>query len=186
MWILKLFFGWIPKALIGAWNWITSSRENALWALVGILFVCTIFYRQSAVEFRSQIAVMKETQKKATQDQINVNQAPAKKSEAIAEKSNAEAPAYYRRAADAGNSSRVRCQANPVSRPNLPGTNPVVEGVHGSDSTSELVPTPELVCRPKSEDDQLIYGTSRAAQMRQEALELIKQGVAVPYSSAPD
>lgn len=187
---IGLLFGWIPKTIAGAWNWITKSRENTLLTLLAIAIGAAIFFWNQSGNRQDRIDQIEAAQKKATEDQVAANAVPAIKSIAIAEKSNAEAPAYYRNVADAARSNAipgsVRCQTNSGSTPNLSRANPPVESVHGSDSPTTVVPGPELVCRPKADDDQLIYASSRAVKMRQEALDLIDQGVAVPYGLTPE
>jgi hypothetical protein len=123
------------------------------------------------------IAELPAAQKQAGIDQAAVNQAPAQIAAAIAKGSNHDAPAYYdrvRSAADAA-ATRVQCPTatGQPGRADLPQPDPAQPGLHGPD------PAAELVCRPAVEDGQLVAAAARAAEMHQQALDLIAAGVAV-------
>ncbi len=179
IWLLGIG-SWLKEAAGAALGWIV--RWPWQFALIAALLVCGWLWH-GRNEARDELAAIHAAQKQATAAQAAVNHEPARKSQAIAEKSDAEAPAYYadvRRAA-ADNSVRVR-DPRPISGPDLPGADRSEPGIHGPD------PAADLVCRPEVEDGQLVNAASRAAEMHQEALDLIDAGVAVAglKSSIPD
>lgn len=168
---LFLALGFVRKGLSALVGLVARYPWQA--ALVATLALCVWFYlgRQDA---RQELADVRAAQKVAGANQAIINHEPARKSEEIARKSNVEAPAYYDSVRRAAAANSVRPQACPVSRPDLPRADSAVEGVHGP------AVAPELVCRPAVEDTQLVNASARAAEMRQEALDLITLGVAVP------
>lgn len=127
------------------------------------------------------ITRMQDASKRAGIDQATVNQAPATIAGAIAGKSDHEAPAYYDRVRSAAAAAaRLRCPAaeGQPRGADLPQPDPAEPGLHGPD------PAAELVCRPAVEDRQLVAAAARAAEMHQQALDLIAAGVAVPAEAA--
>ncbi len=129
---------------------------------------------------RQTIANTRAAQHQAAADQSAVNHQPAQASAAIARQSDAEAPAYYRAVAGAADAHRVRSPACPVGGADLPGTDrpsPIDDGPASA---------PDLVSRPRAEDDQIVHAAARAAQMHQDALDLIAAGVAVPSPAEPE
>jgi len=126
--------------------------------------------------YRDRLSHITTAQTQATRDQIAVNQAPARISKAIAEKSNAQAPAYYRHALAVAERHRVRATCAPGPA-HLPGPNHVAE-IHDGPAASA-----ELVSRAKAEDDLILAAAARAAQMHADAQALIDAGVAI---SSPD
>jgi hypothetical protein len=180
MWILSLLFGWIPKLIVGIWDWVTDSLENFLLLLLVLSLALAFTYRHAAKNLEAKLNKIELAQKKARKDQIAANKVPVTKSIAIAENSNAKAPAYYNSVSDAARSASVRPQKVQPCPASVPGANTPIQSVHGPDPTPSLVPTPDLICRPKSDDDKLIYASGRAAQMHQETLDLIDQGVVLP------
>ena len=165
----------VTSPLKAAWGWITESALHLALAALAVSLLAVWYYRHDAAKWQRVVASMEVAQKKAADDQAAVNHEPAKRSAEIAEKSNAEAPAYYdtvHRAADA-HAVRLRPTACPVSTPDLPGANPPVESLLGPDTS------PPLVCRPAVEDSQIVGAAARAAEMHQEALDMVEQGIAV-------
>jgi hypothetical protein len=171
LWLLGIG-GWLKEAASAAFGWI---RTNPLLALVIGLGCLSAWLWHGWDKADQRIAQIEAAQKGAASAQVAANHVPAAKSQAIAEKSNAEAPAYYdgvRRAA-ADHAIRVP-SGNSISRPDLPGTDSAEQGIHGPAGS------PDLVCRPGPDDSQLVTAAGRAAKMHQEALDLIAAGVAVP------
>lgn len=170
-------FGWLKNAALSVFDLARRYPWQAAVIALLALFAWTLHGKhrveQERDQARHEIAAMVEASKQAKAAQIAVNHEPAKQAQAIAEKSNAESPAYYRSVMSAGDANRVHGESICSQHTDLPGTNPPVEGVHGPD------PAAEMVSRPKSEDDQLIYAAGRAAEMHQEALDLIARGAAV-------
>lgn len=124
----------------------------------------------------AQIATMKEASRKAEAEQIAINQAPAANAAAIAGKSEHEAPAYYAAARSTADAHAVRVRdpsgVGTSAPADLPRTDRAVEGVHGPAGPAGLV------CRPEVDDRQLVTAAARAAQMHQEAIDLISAGAA--------
>lgn len=180
MWVVSMLFGWIPKLIMGIWNWITDSLENFLLVLLVLSLASAFTYRSAAMDLKAEIDKIELAQKKAKEAQIAANKAPVTKSITIAENSNAQAPAYYNSVSNAARSASVRPEKVQPCPASVPGTNTPIQSVHGPDPTPSLVSTPDLICRPKADDDKLIYASGRAAQMHQETLDLIDQGVVLP------
>ena len=180
MWIVSMLLGWIPKFIMGIWNWITESRENFLTLLVIILIGTSWGYRSYALDYKDKLNKIELAQKKAKEAQIAANKAPVIKSITIAENSNAQAPAYYNSVSNAARFASVQPEKVQPCPASVPGANTPIQSVHGPDPTPSLVPTPDLICRPKADDDKLIYASGRAAQMHQETLDVIDQGVVLP------
>jgi hypothetical protein len=164
-----IILGWLNKARTAFTGFVGRYPWQAAVIALSVAFLWTLHGKHAA---QAEVAAMKAASKQATAAQIAVNHEPAAKSQAIAEKSNAEAPAYYRAVHAAADANRVSnpCVASPA---NLPGANPSVESVHGP------ALAPGMVSRPKADDDQLVEAASRAAKMHQEALDLIDAGVAI-------
>lgn len=160
-WLLGRLQGLWRVIAAHPWPFIVAALLGLSWALL-----------QRGNRYRDDLVATLEAQQQAEQAQIAANREPARKSEEIARKSNDQAPAYHaavRRAADA---AIVRAKACPVGAPDLPGADQALEGLHGPYSTSDLV----SVAKP--DYDQLTYAAGRAAQMHQEALDLIAGGAA--------
>ena len=126
-------------------------------------------------------ADVKAAAPKAAAAQSDANHRPAAISQAIAETSDAQAPAYYRavHAAAAANRMRPAPSCRGPGGADLPGADPTAESVHGPDAA------PDLVCRPRAEDDQLVAAAGRAAEMRAIAQGWLITGIAVPADRAP-
>ncbi len=152
-----------PLAFLAKYPWQAAT-------LAAVLVACWFYSgwastRHKFEEFKAATIV---AAKQAEVRQAAVNHEPARKSAALAEKSNAEAPLYYQRVADA---SRVQNPPRRTCPTPVPGTTPPVEGVHGPDPDTTLVPTTEY--------NQLVYATARGLEMQAEAEQLIVLGVAV-------
>jgi len=164
----------IRKAIGRAFAWATQSAAHIF--AIGMVFALVWGYveHRSAAKWKRVAESTFAAQKAASEAQTAVNNVPAEKSAAIARKSNEEAPAYYAAAhrAAAANAVRLRPQSCPASPPDMPRADPPVEGVHGPALAAPLV------CRPFVEDNQIVGAAARAAEMRQEALDLIAEGVA--------
>jgi len=155
--------------------WATASASRILLALLLAALAWGYWGHRSAAKWQRVAQSTFAAQKAASEAQIAVNHAPAVQSAAIARKSNDEAPAYYdiaRRAA-AANAVRLRPAACPPGAADLPGTDTAIESVHGPDIA------PALVCRSFVEDNQIVGAAARAAEMHQEALDLIDAGLAI-------
>lgn len=145
----------LALALAGAVLWGTVERSGRLSALA----------RVDAIHHASVAA---------REAQEAINHEPARKSAAIAEKSDAETPAYLgdvRRAADA---YRVRPEAHCASPANLPGDDPA------SPVDDRSRPTPGMVAVSRADFDLLTGNSGRLAKVQQDAAALIAAGVAMP------
>lgn len=154
---------------------ITWAGKNPWPALAALLLVGNVIQLVIHKRDLAQAAAIALAQKGATAAQIKVNQVPAIISAAIARQSDAQAPAYYASVAAAADAHRgvVRAAPCPVSAAGVPGPDPVTP------FDDRPAPTPELVSRSKVEDDLIIAAAGRAAQMHQDALDLIADGAAV-------
>ena len=169
---------WIVRRAAPLWDFLRANPWRAV-ALIALLLAA--YERWQHVHWRNFGQSVIAAQHKAAADQTAVNHEPARKSAAIAEKSDAEAPAYYRAvhaAADA-HSVRLRTPAGPLSTPDLPRADRAEPSLHGP-AIDPGQPSAELVCRPTVEDRWLVGAAARAAEMHQEALDLISEGVAIP------
>jgi hypothetical protein len=119
------------------------------------------------------IANTKAAQHQATVDQVAANHEPARTSAEIARQSDAQAPDYYRSVSVAADARRVRSPACSVSTPDLSGADRAAAIDDRSASAADVV------SRPRAEDDQIVAAAARAAQMHQDAEDLIAAGVAV-------
>jgi len=169
---LFLFWGWIKRAL--SWAAENSTHMLVVATLAAAGWGYWGWHEKAKWQKVARSAMV--AQAAAARAQTTVNHAPAEKSAAIARKSDEETPAYYTAVSHAANLHAIRVwrPAGPSSPADLPRADPVVEGVHGPD------PAAELVCRPPHEDTQLVNAAGRAAEMHQEALDLIAEGAAVP------
>jgi len=147
------------------------------WQALCLVLLCLsawLWHGRSAA--RQQIARIEAAQHQAAADQAAVNHQPAATSAAIAEASNAQAPAYYRAVRIAGDAQRLR-HACPASRADLPGTDRAAALDDRSPAAAELV------SRPKADDDLILAAAGRAAQMHADAQALIANGAAVAVTS---
>lgn len=140
---------------------------------------------QQLADARGQIERMERASQQTAEDQATVNRAPAQAAAAIAGKSDHEAPAYYAAARSTADAHAVRMPAQAArgapGAADLPATDPALASLHGPTGPAELV------CRPGLEDRQLVTATARAAEMHQQALDLIATGAAVAATpSAPE
>ena len=174
---VRLFFGglWTKAAPFLADHW----RDVAM-----ALMVLLIWHQHAQITacnaFRADVKVAAP---KAATAQATANHRPAAISQAIAETSDAQAPAYYRAVHAAADANAVRMRTAPSCRgtggADLPGTDPAAESVHGPAAA------PDLVCRPRAEDDQLVAAAGRAAEMRAITQGWLISGIAVPADPAP-
>ncbi len=167
---VRLFLGglWAKARPFLAQHW----RDVAI-ALMALF----IWYQRAALAtcqaFRAEV---KAAAPKAAAAQAAVNHRPAAISQAIAEESDAEAPTYHRAVHAAADAARVRpaqVRGGPGGA-DLPGTNQAGQGIHGPAADAN----PDLVCRPRAEDDWLVSMAARAAEMHADAEALIKAGAA--------
>lgn len=164
----------VSDKAIAAFKWATQSAARILAVLLALALTWGYIERHNAAKWKRVADSTFAAQKSAGEAQSAVNHAPAERSAAIARKSNDEAPAYYtavQRAASA-HAVRLRPEACAASHSDMPRADTPVEGVHGS------APAAPLVCRPFVEDNQIVGAAARAAEMHQEALDLIAEGVA--------
>lgn len=177
-WLLR---GWLSRWALTAegeiktgWRWLTSSAVHFLsFALALSLFGNWVLLERGN-RYRDKLERVHAVQAKATIAQQAVNHAPAANSQAIAEKSDAQAPAYYRALHAAADAGRVRPHTRSAGQASVPGTDHPIEGVHGQSADTG----PELVCRPIADDTWLVSMAGRAAQMHADAEALIAAGVA--------
>lgn len=174
---MRGFFGglWTKAAPFLARYWrevLIAVLLLAIWHKDGQLAACHTF--------RTEV---KAAAPEAAATQADANHRPAAISQAIAETSDAQAPAYYRAVHAAADAHAVRMRPAPSCRgtggADLPGTDPAAESVHGPAAA------PDLVCRPRAEDDQLVAAAGRAAEMRAIAQGWLISGIAVPADPAP-
>lgn len=167
---IKLFMGKALERLLGLFKLALAHP----WQAALIVAVCALFWQHRAIGQRDAvIATLIKAGDEAKAAQVAVNRAPAIAAKTIAEKSNAEAPAYYRRVADAANANRVRAASCPGGAANLPGAD------HAAPVNDGPAATPEMVSRSREDDDLIVAAAARAAKMHQDAAALIEAGVAV-------
>ena len=114
MFLLRLlgFASWLKNAALSALR--LAGRYPWQAALI-VALVAAGWQWRGKQHALAQLAAVNAAQTVATENQIAVNHAPAAKSQAIAERSNADAPEYYARGRAAGlayaNAHRVRSLA---------------------------------------------------------------------------
>ncbi len=174
---IKLFMGKALERLLGLFRWLLAHPKDA--ALIGLVCLSVWLWRADSRHIaerdaaRARIAALIKASDEAKAAQVAVNQAPAIAAKTIAEKSNAEAPAYYRRVADAANANRVRAASCPSGVANLPGADPAATVNDGPAGITEMV------SRSREDDDLIVAAAARAAKMHDDARQLIEAGVAV-------
>lgn len=175
---LRWFGSGLLKVARELWLFAKANpwRANAI-ALAG---VATWFWHGWSSDHAKLVAI-KAAQKQATADQVAINHEPARVSGEIARKSNAEAPAYYRRLGDAAATHAVRLsgRTRPIGPAGVPGADQAEPSLHRAD-VDPGSPGADLVCRPAADDSWLVWAAGRAAQMQAEAAALIELGAAVP------
>ena len=177
MFLLRLlgFASWLKNAALSAFRFAGRYPWQA--ALI-VALVAAGWQWRGKQHALAQLAAMEAAQTVATENQIAVNHAPAAKSQAIAERSNADAPEYYARGRAAGlayaNAHRVRTEACSPVNPGLPGTdNPApVNDRSGPDAS--------MVALSRADFDVLTGNSLRLAKVQQDAQSLIDAGVAIP------
>ncbi|WP_428331979.1 hypothetical protein [Novosphingobium sp.] len=165
--MFSAMLGWVGR------NPVVAGLFGALLALALCVHIIGVKDRTIA-RLTAQAVSFKAAQKVATDNQIHINQLPAITSAAIARQSDDQAPVYYAdvRSAVAAHDI-VRPAACPVGNANLPRPDPAAPVNDGpTDSAS-------VVSRPKADDDLIVAAAGRAAQMHQDALDLIAAGDAV-------
>jgi len=180
LWLAIRAWGFWPvvrDAVAAAWRWLLGDLWRLACALaliaLAVMTAQTAHQRHRADKAEAALALVKPAQAAATAAQIAVNHQPAAISAAIAEQSDAQAPAYYRSVSAAADLHSLHIKdprsASPASLP-------------GADNPPALDDRPaapaELVCRPTAEDGQIVNAAARAAQMHADAQELIRAGVA--------
>ena len=177
MFLLRLlgFASWLKNAALSAFR--LAGRYPWQAALI-VALVATGWQWRGKQQALAQLAAMEAAQVTATKSQIAVNHAPAAKSQAIAERSNADAPEYYARGRAAGlayaNAHRVRAEACGPVNPGLPGTdNPAPV----NDGTGTVA---DMVALSRSDFDLLTGNSLRLAKVQQDSQALIDAGVAIP------
>lgn len=128
-------------------------------------------YHAEKARYAALVASVKANTAKAALDQQAVNHAPAAASQAIAEKSNAQAPSYY---------ADVRAAAERMRRDSPSCT--VAASVPGTDHAAPVNDGPgvdaNMVSITAEEYQHYNENTARLAKVRQDALELIAAGAA--------
>lgn len=145
------------------------------------LLVATALLWQRGDRYRDRLLAVQAAQTKAGEQQAAVNHIPAAKSQAIAEKSDAESPAYYEAGRRAGiayaDAHRLRAVC-PVSGPDLPRTDrPAAEHDGAGDPA-------DMVAVSAADFDLCTSNSARLAKVREAARSLIDAGVAVESNPA--
>lgn len=156
---------------------VLRAGRNQPWPTLCLALLClSAWLWHGRSEARHRIAAIEAAQTHAAADQAAVNHHPAAVAAAIAELSDAQAPAYYRAVAAAGAAQRLRytCPPGPAD---LPGTDRAAPLDDRSPTATELV------SRPKADDDLILAAAGRAAQMHADAEALIAEGVAVAVAA---
>lgn len=175
-----LLGGWLSTAgkFIGnAWSWATASAARML-TIALALSLCLNLYQWHLLSLRAKtLEAVKTGRKEATAAQVKVNQVPAIKSRAIAEKSDVDAKDYYAEGRRAGlayaNANRVRGTAScPQRATDLPRTDRSPEVNDGPSAA------PGMVAVSAEDFAILTDNNTRLAKVHQDAEELIAQGVA--------
>lgn len=168
---LQLWQGW--KRIGLGLKWLFAHPMTAL--ALGLAVWGLIEHRAAAKwegAYHKLAASIQTASTKAATDQAAVNHHPAAISAAIAEQSDAQAPAYYRHALDVADLHRVRpAPQNSPGRADLPGTD------HASPVDDRPADPAGLVCRTKADDTLIVGAAARAAQMHADAQALIAAGV---------
>lgn len=159
----------IMRRIGGGLKWLLAHPMTALALALGIWGM--IEHRAAAKwqgAYHKLVASTQKASKQAAADQAAVNHQPAAASVAIAEKSNAQAPGYYRDARNAFDLHRVR---PPVA--GGPGAADLSGADHAAPVDDRPVAAADLVCRAKADDDLIGGAAARAAQMYVDAQALI-------------
>jgi hypothetical protein len=159
--------------LLTRWRFgIGLAAALALAGLIGALAHYRHAYHAEQARYAALVASVEAQRVQATKDQQVANHALAAASQTIAEKSNAQAPAYY---ADVRAAAlRMRADNSSCSSPaSVPGTD------HAAPVDDGSAPAPGMVSRPQADDDLLVAAAARAAQMHADAEALIASGAAI-------
>ena len=171
------FWGVARDGLAALRRWLISDLWRLACALALVALVAQSIRMESqrhrADKAEVTLAQVKPAQAAAAAAQAAVNHHPAAISAAIAEKSDAQAPAYYRSVSAAADLHSLHIKDPRSVSP---------ASLRGADNPPALDDRPaapaDLVCRPTAEDGQIVNAAARAAQMRADAQELIRAGVA--------
>ena len=171
IWLTAL--GWLNKARVALWGLVrTYPWQTACAVLLG-LFLGAEHGKHTAQE---ELAAMKRASVEAGKAQAAVNHAPAAKSQAIAEKSNADAQDYYAKGRAAG---LAYADAHRVPRP-CPASHAAVPGTdHAAPVNDGPGDTPAEIAVSQADFDQLVANSLRLAKVQQDAQALIDAGVAI-------
>lgn len=157
-------------------NLLKSSGGRG-WIACLLMVIVALVYRGQANDYRKELDSIKTAQENAKKTQEQVIDVPVIHSKIIAERSNANAPAYHSAVSAAAEQRTrviVRTKEVQCSTPSLPGTDQTLEGIHG---TAE---SPELVSVTREDWASVTAAAGRAAQMYQESQDWIATGIAVP------
>jgi len=175
--VLTTLFGrWIVSAegvVKDQWRWVMATPVHLLAAALAVSVAANLWQWHLLSVAHVFKAEVKVAAKQASKDQQAVNHAPAAASQAIAEKSNAQAPAYYADVRAAALRVRADSPRCPVSA-SVPGAD------HAAPVNDGPIDAARVVSRPQADDDLLVAAAGRAAQMHADAEALIAAGVAVP------
>lgn len=163
--------------IIKGLKWIFGTEERILILALVIVSICALGYRSVASDYKSQLDAIEQAQKTAKKDQERMIDVPVIHSKIIAERSNANAPAYHNAvtaAAEQRTRVIVRNQEVQCSTSSLPGTDQALESIHGA------AESPELVSVTREDWTSITAAARRAAQMYQESQDWIDLGIAVP------
>ena len=178
IWLTAL--GWLNKARVALWGAISRYPMQA--ALIASLCLSGWLWHGKHTA-QEELAAMKRASVEAGKAQAAVNHAPAAKSQAIAEKSNADAQDYYAKGRAAG---LAYADAHRVPRPcppcpaNLPGTDHAKQGDDGPGIA------PDMVAVSRSDFDILTGNSLRLAKVQADSQALIDAGVAIKSAEKQD
>ena len=178
IWLTAL--GWLNKARVVLWGAISRYPLQA--ALIALMCLSGWLWHGKHTA-QEELAAMKRASVEAGKAQAAVNHAPAAKSQAIAEKSNADAQDYYAKGRAAGlayaDAHRVPrpCPASPAS---VPGTD------HAASLNDRSGDAPGMVAVSRADFDTLTGNSLRLAKVQQDAEALIDAGVAIKSAEKQD
>lgn len=156
---------------------ILKSSGGRGWTACLLMVIVALIYRGQANDYREQLDSIKTAQETAKKAQEQVIDVPVIHSKIIAERSNANAPAYHNAVSAAAEQRTrviVRTKEVQCSTPSMPGTDQALESIHGTTQS------PELVSVTREDWASVTAAAGRAAQMYQESQDWIATGVAVP------
>ncbi|HIQ16515.1 MAG TPA: hypothetical protein EYH41_00680 [Novosphingobium capsulatum] len=167
-----------------ALGWQTLRIEGLHWTLsiagLRLPVIARDGLRDHLATAQADLARVTAAQAQARAGQAAANHHPAAVSARIAEISDAQASRYYAQGRAAGaawaaaHSLHDACPARGPANPALPGAD------HPAPLDDRSGDTAALVALPRADFDLCTANSARLAQMHQDALALIAQGVAVP------